>query len=187
LVVLTLTPAPGRAGTAGGGDVVTKTLLLVLAAVAAGCALQAAPGQDGDRLEGDVVRVVDGDTIHMRLGDRREKVRYIGVDTPEGSGEPAECFGRAATAFNHRLVAGRRVRLVIDVQERDRYGRLLAYVYAGERFVNAEVVDEGYARPLTIAPNVRFAERFARLPRAEVSARLSTVGRCSVASSPRRS
>jgi micrococcal nuclease len=80
-------------------------------------------------------------------------------------GSPVECFGKEASRVNARLVAGRHVRLVRDAEERDRYGRLLAYVYrAGDGlFVNARLVRDGYATPLTIPPNVRFAERFRRL------------------------
>jgi micrococcal nuclease len=113
-----------------------------------------------------VVRVVDGDTIRVEMGGRTERVRYIGVDTPESvkPGSPVECFGKKAARFNARLLAGRRVRLVRDVEERDRYGRLLAYVYRADDglFVNARLVRDGYATPLTIPPNVRFAERFRR-------------------------
>ena len=64
-----------------------------------------------------------------------------------------------------RLVGGREVRLETDAEERDRYGRLLAYVYAGDVLVNAALVREGYAQPLTVPPNVRFEDRFARLAR----------------------
>src|SRR6187402_943959 len=86
-----------------------------------------------------VTRVVDGDTVEVRLGGRTEDVRYIGVDTPETvkPGAPVDCFGPQASAFNHRLVEGRRVRLVLGVERRDVYGRLLAYAYLGDRFVNA--------------------------------------------------
>jgi micrococcal nuclease len=121
-------------------------------------------------LEGRVVRVVDGDTIHVRVGGRREKVRYIGVDTPETRkpGEPVECFGKAASAFNARLVAGREVVLRTDVEPRDRYGRLLAYVRRRPDglFVNAELVRRGFATILTIPPNVRHSREFLRLERA---------------------
>ena len=88
------------------------------------------------------------------------------MDAPETPGRD-ECFARAATAFNRQLVAGRRLRLRADVEERDRYGRLLAYLHrAGDgRFVNAELVRAGYARPLTIPPNVRHADRFVALAR----------------------
>ena len=68
-----------------------------------------------------------------------------------------QCFGPQASRFNHRLVEGRRVRLVFGVERRDVYGRLLAYVYLGDRFVNAELVRRGLARTLTIPPNDRFA------------------------------
>ena len=126
------------------------------------------PGRGGrDGGVARVVRVVDGDTIAVRLDGRRERVRYIGVDTPESvkPGSPVECFAHAASAENARLVAGRRVRLVLDREPRDRYGRLLAYVYrvADGRFVNAELVRRGYAHTLTIPPNDRFATRFAAL------------------------
>jgi micrococcal nuclease len=118
-------------------------------------------------LEGPVVRVVDGDTIHVRLAERVEKVRYIGVNSPEvhhpTKGE--EPGGREAAAVNHALVAGRRVRLELDVQTRDRYGRLLAYVWLGDTMVNAELVRRGYAQVMTVPPNVRHQALFIQLQR----------------------
>ncbi len=113
----------------------------------------------------EVVRVVDGDTIEVRLDGEVEDVRYIGVDTPESvkPGSPVECFGPQASEFNRRLVEGRRVRLVFGAERRDHYGRLLSYVYLGPLFVNAELLRRGYARTLTIPPNDRFAMRFERL------------------------
>ena len=112
-----------------------------------------------------VTRVVDGDTIEVRLDGRIEDVRYIGVDTPETvkPDTPVQCFGPRASRFDHRLVEHRSVRLVFGVERRDVYGRLLAYVYLGRRFVNAELLRRGLARTLTIAPNDRFAEPFKRL------------------------
>jgi micrococcal nuclease len=114
-----------------------------------------------------VTRVVDGDTIEVRLGDQVEDVRYIGVDTPETvkPGTPVQCFGPRASRFNHALVEHRRVRLVFGAERRDVYDRLLAYVHLGHRFVNAELVRRGLARRLTIPPNDRFAPLFARLER----------------------
>lgn len=112
-----------------------------------------------------VVRAIDGDTIEVQLDGHREDVRYIGVDTPETvkPGTPVQCFGERASRFDKRLVTHRRVRLVIGVEPRDVYGRLLAYVYLGRKFVNAVMVRRGLARTLEIPPNIRFAERFARL------------------------
>lgn len=112
-----------------------------------------------------VIRAVDGDTIEARIGGRAENVRYIGVDTPETvkPDTPVQCFGPRASAFNHRLVEGKRVRLVFGVERRDVYGRLLAYVYRGRRFVNAALVRRGLARSLTIPPNDRFAPLMRRL------------------------
>jgi len=112
-----------------------------------------------------VIRVVDGDTIEVRIDGGLEDVRYIGVDTPETvkPDTPVQCFGPRASAFNHRLVEGRQVRLVFGVERRDTYGRLLAYVYLGRRFVNASLVRRGLARTLTIPPNDRFAPLLRRL------------------------
>ena len=126
-----------------------------------------APVASAVPLEGTVVRVVDGDTIHVKFGERVEKVRYIGVNTPEvhhpTKGE--EPGGREAMEANRRLVAGRRVRLETDVQARDRYGRLLAYVWVGDVMVNAELVRQGYAQVMTVPPNVRHQELFVKLQR----------------------
>jgi len=111
-----------------------------------------------------VARVVDGDTIVLRGGER---IRYIGMDTPESvkPGTPVQCFAKAASHENARLVAGRKVRLRYDAERQDRYGRTLAYVYRASDglFVNAELVRRGYARQLTIPPNVAHAPLFGRL------------------------
>jgi micrococcal nuclease len=119
-----------------------------------------------------VVRAVDGDTIEVRFDGRLEDVRYIGVDTPETvkPDTPVQCFGPRASSFDHHLVEHRRVRLVFGVERRDVYDRLLAYVYLGDRFVNAELVRRGLARTLTIAPNDRFARYFKRLESAAARA-----------------
>jgi micrococcal nuclease len=119
------------------------------------------------RLEALVTRVIDGDTVEVRIGGRSDEVRYIGVDTPETvkPGTPVQCYGPRSSRFNHRLVEGRRVRLVLGVERRDVYGRLLAYVYLGRRFVNAALVSRGLARTLTIPPNDRFAALLRRLER----------------------
>ena len=127
-----------------------------------------------------VTRVVDGDTVEVQLDGAEEDVRYIGVDTPETvkPGEPVQCFGPEASAFNHRLVEGERVRLVLGEERRDVYGRLLAYVYLGDRFVNAELIRRGLARTLTIPPNDRFAGRLKRLEIAAARAGRGLWGAC---------
>jgi micrococcal nuclease len=153
--------------------IVIALLLLVAAAAGAGSSSSLFNGEHagsaGATGDGRVVKVVDGDTIHVVLRGRRETVRYIGVDTPETKHptKGVQCYGRAAAAFNARLVAGERVRLVGDAEQRDRYGRLLAYVYRVRDglFVNAELARRGYARPLTIPPDVRHAARFAAASR----------------------
>jgi len=140
------------------------------------------PGEDEARAPASAVvtRAVDGDTIEVWLDGRTEDVRYIGVDTPETvkPGAPVDCFGPQASAFNHHLVEGKRVRLVFDVQLRDVYGRLLAYVYLGDRFVSAELVRRGLARTLTIPPDDRFAGRLKRLEIAAARAGRGLWGAC---------
>ena len=118
-------------------------------------------------IDGTVVRIVDGDTIDVQLADRVEKIRYIGVNAPEVHhpirGE--ESGGREAAEVNRRLVAARHVRLELDVRTRDRYGRLLAYVWAGDTMVNAELVRLGYAQVMTVPPNVKYQRLFVKLQR----------------------
>lgn len=127
-----------------------------------------------------VTRVVDGDTVEARIGGEVEDVRYIGVDTPETvkPGAPVQCFGPRASTFNHHLVEGRRVRLVFGAERRDTYGRLLAYVYLGRRFVNASLVRRGLARTLTIPPNDRFAPLLRRLELSAARAGRGLWGAC---------
>ena len=149
--------------------VLLLALVSLLAVVSPSRSSDPFPLPGGER-NGEVVRAVDGDTIYVRLGGAVEKVRYIGIDTPEVHhpirGE--EPGGREATAVNRRLLGDRPVRLETDVQLRDRYGRLLAYVWArrpdgGEVMVNAELVRLGYAAVMTVPPNVRHAALFHRL------------------------
>ncbi len=139
---------------------------------------------DGDEpatsAEAKVLRVVDGDTIEADVDGEEEDVRYIGVDTPESvkPDTPVECYALEASHFNERLVEGKTVRLEYDAEQRDVYGRLLAYVYLGDEFVNAELVERGYATTLTIPPNTRFADLFARLERDASDDERGLWGRC---------
>jgi micrococcal nuclease len=106
-----------------------------------------------------VTRVIDGDTIELENG---EKVRYIGIDAPETvhPSKPVECFGREASAKNKELVENKRVRLEKDITDRDKYGRLLRYVYVGDLFVNLELVKLGYATSYTYPPDVKYQDLF---------------------------
>jgi micrococcal nuclease len=154
-------------------------LLVLLLAVAGVVAVQDL-GSDERGGSATVTRVVDGDTIEVRLDGREEKVRLIGVDTPESvkPGTPVECFAKAAAAETRRLVDGRSVTLRYDAERRDRYGRLLAYVYRDGLFVNAALVERGYARTLTIPPNVAHADEFVRLARRAREAGRGLWGAC---------
>jgi endonuclease YncB( thermonuclease family) len=120
-----------------------------------------------DVLTGLAVHVVDGDTITVQLGGRIEKVRYGGINAPEVAHfmRDEERGAGDASALNRRLVEGKTVRLELDLQERDRSGRLLAYVYVGETMVNAELVRLGYAQVQITPPNVRYQALFLALQR----------------------
>lgn len=122
------------------------------------------------------LRVIDGDTIEL---DGRERVRLIGVDTPETKDprRPVGYFGAEASAFTERLVEGRRVRLEYDQTRRDRYGRTLAYVYVKDDiFVNLEIVRQGYGHAYTKYP-FRYIERFRAAEREAREARRGLWGR----------
>jgi micrococcal nuclease len=109
-----------------------------------------------------VTRVVDGDTVELESGER---VRYIGVDTPETKhpSKPVQCFGREASKRNKELVEGKEVLLEKDVSNTDRYNRLLRYVYlpnpdASEEaiFVNEYLVEQGYGQVISYPPDVKY-------------------------------
>ncbi len=122
-----------------------------------------------------IVRVIDGDTIWICcIAGKREKVRYIGINTPETkhSTRGVEHYGKEAAQANRKLVDGKTVRLEFDVQQLDRYGRTLAYVYLQDgTFVNAWLVEHGYALVMTVPPNVKYQELFLRLQREAREAR----------------
>lgn len=110
-----------------------------------------------------VVRVIDGDTVEIEGGER---VRYLGIDTPEtGPPSGAEYYGEEAAEKNRELVEGEVVGLEGDVQPRDEYGRRLCYVWRDDVMVNAELVRLGYAYAYTLPPNTRYRELFLRLER----------------------
>ena len=154
----------GRLGTGRNGWIGSAVLLVVIALVL----LRPWEGGGADRpgvAIGRVTRVIDGDTFEAQIGDRLEDVRLIGIDTPETvkPGTPVQCYGPRAHHFTQHLLEDSTVRLTYGVEPRDVYGRLLAYVHLGRRFVNPILVRRGLARSMTIPPNDRFGPLFRRL------------------------
>lgn len=143
-----------------------------------------ASGEAGDEkivgglVQATVTSVVDGDTFHVILENgKKEKVRLIGVDTPETSGQ-VEPYGKEASQYTKKRLLKRKIWLELDVEERDRYGRLLAYVWLespGERkkdeariragMYNAELLLKGYAQVMTVPPNVKYVDYFTEYQR----------------------
>jgi micrococcal nuclease len=151
--------------------------LAALTSVACACAAGASDSTTGAGhvLVGDVVQVLDGDTIRVRLPEGREHVRYIGIDAPEIAhrGTRAEPYGAEAAGANRRFVSGQSVTLELDQVTRDRYGRLLAYVYdERDELVNALLVEHGLARVWEIPPNVKHASELRMLEAIARSRRL---------------
>ncbi|OIQ10400.1 thermonuclease family protein [Neomoorella thermoacetica] len=127
-----------------------------------------------------VTSVADGDTLHVKINAREEKVRLIDVNTPEIShpdlGIKVQPYGKEAAAYTQKRLAGRQVYLELDVGERDKYGRLLAYVWLEKpandsevevraKMYNAELLLNGYAEVMTVPPNVKYADIFMKLQR----------------------
>lgn len=118
-------------------------------------------------LDARLIRVTDGDTIVVDVDGKRERIRLIGIDTPETkhSRRGAEPLADEATDALRTHLGRHPLQLRLDAEERDHYGRLLAYVYANDVFVNEAMVRDGWARALRVPPNVRHAKRFDRLAR----------------------
>lgn len=165
------------------------TRLAVTALVTCACGLVAACGVETEPLSpgasGRVVDIVDGDTLDIDLDGQVERVRLIGVDTPETKkpGEPVECFGPEAT--NHLttlLPPGTEVVVQRDIEARDDYGRLLLYVFRfdDELFVNADLVSKGFATTLEIPPNTSFSRTLRRLSAEARTAKMGLWNACSV-------
>lgn len=127
-----------------------------------------------------MVRVVDGDTIVVSRAGVDERVRYVGVDTPElaHDGAEVECFAEAAAKRNEALVAGKNVELVTDVSDRDRYGRLLRYVYVDGVSVGSTLVEEGLAKPIKVKPDTAQYETLRELASEAKAAGRGMWGEC---------
>jgi micrococcal nuclease len=133
-----------------------------------------------------VTRIIDGDTIEVRLNGKTEKVRLIGVDTPETKhpNKPVQAYGLEAANFTKKQLAGKKIFLEKDVSARDRYGRLLAYVWLTEpadfteaqmrtNMFNSRLLLSGYAQIMTIPPNVKYVDYFTKF---QTEARQSNKG-----------
>jgi micrococcal nuclease len=132
---------------------------------------------------GRIVKVIDGDTIDVSMNGHTERVRLIGIDTPETKkpDTPIECFGpEASDRTTELLPIGTPVLVQRDVEARDPYGRLLGYVYrtSDRLFVNEDLIVNGYARPLSIAPNTAFTAQFADQSQLARSSRTGLWGEC---------
>ncbi len=105
-----------------------------------------------------VTRVIDGDTIEIEGGER---VRYIGIDTPEtvDPRKPVQCFGVEASKKNKEMVEGKIVRLEKDITDRDKYNRLLRYIYVGDIFINLELVKQGFAYSYSYPPDIKYQDQ----------------------------
>lgn len=127
-----------------------------------------------------IQKVIDGDTLKVRFKGKTEKIRLIGIDTPEMQvNDKAQRDarrsktdistllkqGKASRRFVRTMIKrGDRIIVVFDVQKRDRYGRLLGYVYLSDgRMLNEEIIRAGYASLLSIPPNIKYQKRFQRV------------------------
>lgn len=168
-----------------------RTVLLVLLLASAACrpaaAAMSTPSPLSEQgLRATVTKVVDGDTVDVRIAGNDEVIRLIGVDTPETvkPNSPVECFGPEASARTKALLPpGTEVLLLGDEERRDVYGRLLAYVFRADdgTFVNLTLVQEGMGDVLVIAPNDAFAGAFRAAAAAARSARVGQWGGCPTA------
>ncbi|WP_035098415.1 thermonuclease family protein [Anoxybacteroides tepidamans] len=114
-----------------------------------------------------VDRVIDGDTLKVAIGKREETVRLLLVDTPESvhPTKPVQPFGPEASQYVKKLLPkGTKVELELDVRERDRYGRLLAYVWIGKQMLNELLLEKGYARVAYVfEPNTKYVDEFRQI------------------------
>ncbi|MDF2964277.1 MAG: thermonuclease [Paenibacillus sp.] len=142
---------------------ITAVLLtaLLLGALSTGCQSKSAAVNSGKESV-TVERVVDGDTFEVKLNGKNEKVRLIGVDTPETkkTNTPVMFYGKEAAAYTKKRLEKKKVDLEWDVDRKDQYDRLLAYVWIGDELYNRTLISEGYARIATFPPNVKYVDLF---------------------------
>jgi micrococcal nuclease len=164
-------------------------MLLCIAVLATACHPGSSPAATESSItmalatNATMVSVVDGDTIDVNIKGHRERVRLIGIDTPETKkpNTPVQCYGPEATKFTKSLLpADAPLHLERDIVARDDFGRMLAYVYlAGDgEFVNMAIITKGFARPLTIPPNSTHADEFIEAARVAEADNIGLWARC---------
>ena len=174
----TIPPTPSTASSVAPG---TSALADSSTAPPAGTSTEQLSSQPSEQrtnhiIAATVTRVIDGDTAEMRLESGTvEKVRFIGVDTPESTTQ-VEPYGKEAAEYTDRALSSKKVYLELDVGERDKYGRLLAYVWMSppaqpsdqeirDKMFNARLLLDGYAQLMTVPPNVKYADYFVKFQR----------------------
>ncbi len=179
----------------------TVACVVVLGLLAASCGTNSGPaiesqaepaasiapdtsGSSADmRTPGIIVRVLDGDTVDVNINGTEERIRLIGIDTPEpvGGYRDAECYGVEASDYTKRMLpVGTRVRLERDVELRDKFDRLLGYVYREQDnlFVNLDLISSGYATDFAFEPNTTYAKPFAAAADLAKEQQLGLWGQC---------
>jgi micrococcal nuclease len=136
-------------------------LFVLMGSMLAGCSSATVTSSSG-REKVKVERVVDGDTFEVEIGGKKEKLRLIGVDTPETKkpNTPVMYYGKEASDYTKKRLEKKTVELEWDVDKYDQYKRLLAYVWIGDELFNRTLVQEGYARIATFPPNVKYVDLF---------------------------
>ncbi|MCU6792546.1 thermonuclease family protein [Paenibacillus sp. WQ 127069] len=136
--------------------------------------LSMAPSTDKKLVDAHVTRVIDGDTFEVSINGKKETVRMILVDTPETKkpNTPIQPFGEEASAFTKATLEGKDVKLERDVSERDKYKRLLYYVYLGDKMFNEILLEKGLARVATFPPDVKYVDQFRAIQKIAQEAKL---------------
>lgn len=139
---------------------ISLAVLLSLVILITACGSKPASVAGRERVK--VERIVDGDTLEVTMKGKKEKVRLIGVDTPETKkpNTPVMFYGKEASAYTKKRLEKETVELEFDVDKKDPYDRLLVYVWIGEELFNRTLVQEGYARIATYPPNVKYVDAF---------------------------
>jgi micrococcal nuclease len=143
-----------------------KYAMIIAAALLSGCGGETLTQSVCGPTEGVITNVVDGDTVDVTAAGETFRLRYLNIDAPElnsNSGDSAECLAEEAKAVNEDLVLGRAVTIEYDEECKDRYDRLLGFVFRGQRMVNFIMVERGFGRVLLIEPNLSLAEEFQSL------------------------